>query len=165
MTFYHPNYRQSNLEKKRRHRIAQDQRSAVGPMKASSGKLAETKKSQPLGRYLPVWLQMSNGRIQTLMSRVGAVCGGIVWIAGFVAGCGRESPELVRAQPAVQSKLANQHRNPTVKSKPNSGGVVFEDVALGLGLTHVWPTQPRPMRTNEAFGCYEANGKGRYEAE
>lgn len=96
---------------------------------------------------------MSNGRIQTLISRIGAVCAGIVWFAGFVAGCGGESPELVRTQPAVQPKLTNQYRNPAVESKPKAGGVVFEDVAQGLGLTHVWPTQPRPMRTNEAFGC------------
>lgn len=32
-------------------------------------------------------------------------------------------------------------------------GVRFEDVAQRVGLTHVWPQQPRPMRANEAFGC------------
>lgn len=96
---------------------------------------------------------MSNRRKQTLTSQIGLVCAGVAWIMGFVGGCGGGSAEPVRAQPSVANKVASPQHNSDAESKPNTGGTLFEDVAQELGLNYAWPSQPRPMRTIDAFGC------------
>ncbi len=94
---------------------------------------------------------MNNARIQILIPRLSAARCCLVCVAGFVAGCGDRTPEL---KPRVaQPQLVVASKNSVVELKPDSRGVAFEDVAQKLNLTHVWPQQPRPMRTNEAFGC------------
>ncbi|HEV3004333.1 MAG TPA: VCBS repeat-containing protein, partial [Pirellulales bacterium] len=42
---------------------------------------------------------------------------------------------------------------PAAKQVVETGGVSFAEVAQERGLLHVWPQQPRPMRSPEAFGC------------
>lgn len=94
---------------------------------------------------------MNNARIQILIPRLSAAGCSLVCVAGFVAGCGDRSPELV--QRVAQPQLVVASKNSVVELKPDARGVAFEDVAQRLNLTHVWPQQSRPMRTNEAFGC------------
>ncbi len=94
---------------------------------------------------------MNNSRLQNLIPRLGAAGCSFVCLGGIFAGCGERSPELV--QRVAQPPMVAASKNPSVEPKPDPHGVVFEEVAQKLNLAYIWPKQPRPMRTNEAFGC------------
>lgn len=108
---------------------------------------------RPRGCVLQLWILMlmNNARIQILISRLSAAGCSLVCIAGFVAGCGDRSPKGEQRVTPNQSVVGS--KKSAVELKPESGGVAFDDVAQKVNLTHVWPQQPRPMRTNESFGC------------
>lgn len=94
---------------------------------------------------------MKKARIRFLIPRLGAAVCSLVCIAGIVAGCEDRSakPELETASP----KLIVATKKSAAEINSESRQVVFEDVVQKVNLTHIWPQQPRPMRTNEAFGC------------
>ena len=80
---------------------------------------------------------------------VGCVClvGGTCLAMGLqIAGCGKSSDSLSLATSSVTSGTPTD-------PKIETGGVNFAEVAQERGLRHVWPQQPRPMRSPEAFGC------------
>jgi hypothetical protein len=72
---------------------------------------------------------------------VGIAVGAVLWLTGR----GKRSSDLT----------LDLSRPPSVPVKQvvETGGVDFAEVAAERGLLHVWPQQPRPMRSPEAFGC------------
>lgn len=88
---------------------------------------------------------LSDSQAHRLFSQAAAFSGIIVGIAACV-GCGSRSQESLQGQPSSQLQMR-------AETKLDARGIVFADVAQEQGLSHVWPNQPRPMRTNEAFGC------------
>jgi enediyne biosynthesis protein E4 len=87
-------------------------------------------------------------------------------VLGFVivaAGCGapKSSPITVEKPLGKPAHPIPSIQFPTVKSESRSnssespvpGALSFVDVATERGLTHVWPTQPRPMTALDAFGA------------
>ncbi|HUY34097.1 MAG TPA: CRTAC1 family protein [Pirellulales bacterium] len=80
-----------------------------------------------------------------------AACLGSIGCVGLAAGlqfagCGRSSEGLA-LDPALVVSVT------PADPKIETGGVQFAEVAQERGLLHVWPQQPRPMRSPEAFGC------------
>lgn len=94
---------------------------------------------------------MNGARMQILLSRLIAGACRVACVVAFTIGCGERQPETL--QTAVPSKSPLAVLKSTNESPQHAHGVAFEDAAQKLRLTHVWPQQPRPMRTNEAFGC------------
>ncbi len=74
---------------------------------------------------------------------VGCIC--LAMVLQFT-GCGKSSDSLSLATSPVTSVTP-------INPKIETGGVDFAEVAQERGLRHVWPQQPRPMRSPEAFGC------------
>ncbi len=81
--------------------------------------------------------------------RFGWKTGTLASLAFLLAGvllvgsnCRQASPGSV--EPAAPTEIA---------PLPNPAGIQFADVTRQRGIDFVWPKQPRPMRSPEAFGC------------
>ena len=85
-------------------------------------------------------------------ARAWICAGGLCLVVGTclvglqLAGCGSRFNSLSLATTPVTSVTPT---HPTIET----GGVHFAEVAQERGLQYVWPQQPRPMRSPEAFGC------------
>jgi hypothetical protein len=74
-----------------------------------------------------------------------AACAGLA-ASPQLTGSGRNSPGPSFAAANVVFVTASN-------GAIGTGGVEFAEVARERGVLHIWPRQPRPMRSLESFGC------------
>ena len=72
---------------------------------------------------------------------------GVAWACGWLVWWPQQfARQALAPEPTVLKEA-------TEDSDTRLAGVEFASVAADRGLLFTWPQQPRPMRSNEAFGC------------